>query len=100
MQNWIDGKNMAAVCLLALTAVASAQTKGMIMSRSGDTMVVNGPDGKTTVLLTENTDTKDDRGLFGLDKEHLGATVLIPGVKVKVDGPHDDQGRVVAETIT
>jgi OmpA-OmpF porin, OOP family len=100
MQNWIAGKNMAAVCLLALTAAASAQTKGMIMSRSGDTMVVNGPDGKTTVLLTETTDTKDDRGLFGLDKEHLGATVLIPGLKVKVDGPRDEQGRVVAKTIT
>jgi OmpA-OmpF porin, OOP family len=91
---------MAVVCLLALTAAANAQTNGMIMSRRGDTMVVSGPEGKTTVLLTENTDTRDNRGLFGLDKEHLGSTVLIPGLKVKVDGPRDDQGRVVAKTIT
>ena len=53
-----------------------------------------------TVLLTDETVTKDDRGLFGLDKEHLGSTVLIPGLKVKVDGTTDDQGRVVAKTIT
>ena len=39
-------------------------------------------------------------GLFGLEKEHLGNTVLIPGLKVEVDGSPDNQGRVVAKTIT
>jgi outer membrane protein OmpA-like peptidoglycan-associated protein len=52
------------------------------------------------VVLTDETTTKDDRGLFGLEKEHLSDVVLIPGLKVKVDGAADDQGRVVAKTIT
>jgi OmpA-OmpF porin, OOP family len=93
---------LAAICLLTTATAmgASAQTRGMIISRSGDTFVVSGPDGKTTVLLTNSTDTKDDRGLFGLEKEHLGDTVLIPGLKVKVDGSRDSQGRLVAKTIT
>src|SRR5262249_49476861 len=40
------------------------------------------------------------KGLFGLDKEFFSNSVLIPGLKVKVDGRSDDQGRVVAKTIT
>jgi len=54
----------------------------------------------TTVHLTADTTTKDDRGLFGLDKEQMSNAVLIPGLKVEVDGSPDDQGRFVAKTIT
>jgi len=52
------------------------------------------------VVLTDETKTKDDRGLFGLDKQYMGNVVLIPGLKVDIDGWTDDQGRVVAKTIT
>src|ERR1700756_5814140 len=89
---------LGTVCLLSFvsTVCARADTKGMIISRSGDTFVVAGSGGeKTTVVITDDTVTKDDRGLFGLDKEHLGDTVLIPGLKVKVEGSTDDQGRFV-----
>ncbi len=77
----------------------NAEVKGMIIARTGETLVVNGPDGRNTVVLTGDTNTKDDTGLFGLD-EHLANAVLIPGLKVKVDGVPDEQGRVVAKTIT
>jgi OOP family OmpA-OmpF porin len=76
-----------------------AEVKGMIIARTGETLVVNGPDGRSTVVLTGDTNTKDDTGLFGLD-EHLANAVLIPGLKVRVDGVSDEQGRVVAKTIT
>ncbi len=72
----------------------------MIMSRTGETLLVTGQAGKTTVVLTAGTRTKDDRGLFGLDKEHMADTVLIPGLKVRVDGAKDSSGRFVAKTIT
>lgn len=75
------------------------EVKGMIIARTGETLVVNGPDGRSTIVLTGDTNTKDDTGLFGLD-EHLANAVLIPGLKVRVDGTPDDQGRVVAKTIT
>jgi outer membrane protein OmpA-like peptidoglycan-associated protein len=77
-----------------------AQVKGMIISRTGETLIVSGPNGKVTVVLTEDTRTKDDRGLFGLGKEEMADTVLIPGLKVRVDGVADSEGRVVAKTIT
>jgi outer membrane protein OmpA-like peptidoglycan-associated protein len=77
-----------------------AEVKGMIMARTGETLIVKSDQGTTTVVLTDETSTKDDRGLFGLDKEHMSNVVLIPGLKVDIDGATDDQGRVVAKTIT
>ena len=88
-------------CVWAVGAGADeTQVKGMIMSRTGETLLVSGEGGRTTVVLTAGTRTKDDRGLFGLDKQEMGDTVLIPGLKVRVDGVTDNGGRVVAKTIT
>jgi outer membrane protein OmpA-like peptidoglycan-associated protein len=94
-----------AVCFLAsLSAFGAsgdkAKVNGMIITRTGETLIVNSPNGKTTVVLDDSTTTKDDKGLFGLDKEYMSNAVLIPGLKVKVNGVSDDQGRVVAKTIT
>jgi OmpA-OmpF porin, OOP family len=100
-----------AVSLMTLLVLASipafaargdkAEVKGMIVSRTGETLLVKSEAGTTTtVVLTDNTTTRDKKGLFGLDKEHLSSAVLIPGLKVDVDGTADDQGRVVATTIT
>jgi OOP family OmpA-OmpF porin len=97
--------NLMALFLLAtVSAFAAAgdktEVKGMIKARAGDTFVVKTADADVTVVLTDDTITKDDRGLFGLEKQHLSSVVLIPGLKVSVKGTSDDQGRVVAKTIT
>ena len=92
---------VALVVLAAIPAFGDdAQVKGMIISRTGDTLVVKSGVGTTTVVLTDDTTTKDDRGLLGLEKQQLSDTVLIPGLKVLIDGKSDDQGRFVAKTIT
>src|SRR5215469_15226369 len=96
--------SLAVLCLLAVTSVAAdnekTQVKGMIISRTGETLIVQGGGQKTTVVLTDDTKTKDNKGLFGLRKEYMANTVLIPGLKVQVDGIPDAEGRVVAQTIT
>src|SRR5499427_3093413 len=100
--------SIAALALLCLMACALAfssegdkvKTKGMIVSRTGETLIVKSSGGKTTVILTEDTKTKDNKGMLGLRKEFMANTVLIPGLKVDVDGISDDQGRVIAKTIT
>ena len=84
----------------SITAVAASEIKGMIKGRTGETLIVNTGGSDITVVLTDDTVTKDDRGLFGLEKQRMSSAVLIPGLKVKVDGSNDDQGRVVAKTIT
>ncbi len=102
-------RKQIAVSLMTLLFAASlafgaagekAKVKGTIITRTGETLIVSGPDGKTTVVLTDDTRTKDDKGLFGLDKQGMSNAVLIPGLKLVVDGTSDDQGRVVAKTIT
>src|SRR5262249_17936319 len=80
--------------LAAFGAAGDKEVKGMIIARAGETMVVQNPEGKTTVVLADDTRTKDNIGLFGLDRKELSSVVLIPGLKVSVDGVSDDQGRV------
>ena len=80
---------LAAVCLLTLSLPVGAsgdEVEGMIMSRGGDALMVSGSSGRTTVLLSANTRVKDDKGLFGLDKQEMADTVLIPGLKIRVEG--------------
>jgi outer membrane protein OmpA-like peptidoglycan-associated protein len=89
-----------ALLSLASASAFGASVKGMIMTRTGETLIVTTDQGNVTVVLTDSTRTKDDTGLFGLGTNTMSSVVLIPGLKVDVDGTSDDQGRVVAKTIT
>jgi len=101
-------RRMTVVSLMALLFLASvfafgddkAKVKGMINTRTGETLVVQSGGQNTTVVLTDDTKTRDRKGLFGLDKQQIFSAVLIPGLKISVDGMSDDQGRIVAKTIT
>lgn len=98
-------KSLAAVCLLVCISFTGAngdkaEVKGIIISRNGETLIVKAPSGNVTVVLTDQTKTKDNKGLLGLRKEYMADTVLIPGLKVDVDGVSDAKGRIVAKTIT
>ena len=97
--------SLVAVCLLASASLLGAgddkaKVKGMISSRAGETLTVKTSSGNVTVILTDDTRTKDNKGLLGLKKEYMANTVLIPGLKVDIDGVNDAQGRIVAKTIT
>src|SRR5499427_6493555 len=103
MQPETIGVSLVALFLLASVCAFGgdkAEVKGVITSRNGDTLTVKSAEGNVTVVLTDDTRTKDDKGLFGLEKQEMAETVLIPGLKVDVDGTSYDQGRVVAKTIT
>jgi len=93
------------MCLLTWASAFGAsgdksEIKGMITARTGETLIVQTGDGTTTVVLTDDTRTRDKKGLFGLDRQPLSDVVLIPGLKVDIDGSVDDAGRFVAKTIT
>jgi outer membrane protein OmpA-like peptidoglycan-associated protein len=76
-----------------------AKVKGMIIARTGETLVVKTTEGNVTVVLADDTRTKDNVGLFGWGRKEMSSVVLIPGLKVSVDGVSNDQG-VAAKTIT
>ena len=96
----LTGVCLSACMLLFGASNDKAKVKGMIISRTGENLTVKGPNGNVTVVLTDETKTKDNKGLIGLRKEYMANTVLIPGLKVDVDGVSDAEGRIVAKTIT
>lgn len=94
---------VAALCLLGCVAALGAndktKVKGIISDRTGESLILNTSDGKVTVVLDDSTKVQHPRGL-GIRKKQVTAAVLIPGLKVSVDGTKDDQGRITAKTIT
>jgi OmpA-OmpF porin, OOP family len=100
-QNW-KLVSMIAITFAGLITVQAAwgqdEVKGTIMNRDGDTLTVKTDSGNVTVALTASTYTKDDTGLFGIDKE-TGNAVLIPGLKIKAEGSSSG-GQFTAEKIT
>ena len=57
--------SLTGLFLLASVAAVGAsgdEVKGMTITRTGETLIVKGSNGNTTVVLTGNTTTKDDRG--------------------------------------
>jgi OmpA-OmpF porin, OOP family len=77
-----------------------AELQGIIISRTGDTLIVRNSKGTYPVVLTDQTITKDNQGILGLREEYMADTVLIPGLKLKVDGVMHEPGKIVADEIT
>jgi OmpA-OmpF porin, OOP family len=76
------------------------KVKGMIIDRTADSLVLKTDDGsQTTVAIDDSTKVQHPRGL-GIRKKQVSDAVLIPGLKVSVEGETNDQGQVVAKTIT
>jgi OOP family OmpA-OmpF porin len=92
--------SLALFLLASVSAFGGDKVKGMITARTGETLVVKSAEGSVTVVLTDDTRTKDNVGLFGWGRKEMSNVVLIPGLKVDVDGTSDSQGRVIAKTIT
>jgi len=99
--------SLCAVGLFVLASVGAfgassdeVEVKGMIISRTGETLILNSPSGKVTVVLNDDTKVQDKRGVLGIRKTEYGAVVLIPGLKVQVKGVSDNQNRIAARTIT
>ncbi len=96
------GTSLLAVCFLvaasAFSAAQNVKVKGMISGRTGETLILSTPDGNVTVVLDDSTKVQQPKGL-GMRKKQVSAAVLIPGLKVSVDGTGDST-KVTAKTIT
>jgi OmpA-OmpF porin, OOP family len=99
--------SLAVICLYFLVAIPTfgqtgdkAELQGIIVSRTGDTLIISNSKGKFPVVLTDHTITKDNKGILGLREEYMADTVLIPGLKLKVDGMTYEPGKIVADEIT
>jgi outer membrane protein OmpA-like peptidoglycan-associated protein len=95
---------LLAVCFVVLLSAYAqgekTKVKGLITARTGDTIVLKTTDGSTmTVTLDDDTKVQQPKGL-GIRKKQMSAAVLIPGLKVSVDGTSQDATHVLAKSIT
>jgi hypothetical protein len=78
----------------------TTKVKGLITARAGDTIILKTTDGSSiTVTLDDDTKVLQPKGL-GVRKKQMSAAVLIPGLKVSVDGTSQDATHVLAKSIT
>jgi outer membrane protein OmpA-like peptidoglycan-associated protein len=76
-----------------------AKVKGVIATRTGETVVLATDAGNVTVVLNDDTKVQQPKGL-GMRKKQMSVTVLVPGLRVTAEGVGDAQSRVVAKSIT
>jgi OmpA-OmpF porin, OOP family len=75
------------------------KVKGLITTRTGETLTMKtAGGGNVVVVLTDSTKVQQPKGL-GLRKKQMSFAVLIPGLRVSIDGT-GDQSRVTANSIT
>jgi outer membrane protein OmpA-like peptidoglycan-associated protein len=75
--------------------------KGVVVKREPDSFTMSETTGgpQTTVLLTENTEVKSHkRGVFRGSKEY-GASYILRGLRLEVDGTRNSDGAIVADKI-
>ena len=75
------------------------KVKGLITSRTGEAIVLKTTDGNNvTVILDDYTKVQQPKGL-GMRKKDMSAAVLMPGLKVSVDGTSQDATHILAKSI-
>jgi hypothetical protein len=92
------------ICFMALSSAygqgEKVKVKGLITTRTGETIVLKATDGNVvTVVLDDDTKVQQPKGL-GMRKQKMSAAVLIPGLKVSVDGTGQDPAHILAKSIT
>ena len=90
-----------ALFFLMLKAHAQEKVKGLITNRTGENLVLKTSDGDTvTVILNDRTKVQEPKGLIGVRKKSMSAAVLIPGLRVSVEGTSQDATHILAKSIT
>ena len=76
----------------------SIETKGLILTRDGDTLTINSPNhGKQVVAINDETKVLTPKGIFR--HNNMEVTSLVPGLEISVKGTGDANGQIVAEKI-
>ena len=78
-----------------------AKVKGLIISRSGDDMMVRDESGHLArITLTADTRISSPSGLFKMEKKRRDVTSLLPGLVVEVKGSGGSNNNLVADKIS
>ncbi|MBV9500572.1 MAG: OmpA family protein [Acidobacteriaceae bacterium] len=77
------------------------KVKGVISSRNGPDMAVTEGDGTRIVaVLDDGTQVQMKEGHFGFRKKHIDLTLLLPGLRMEVEGTGNASGQLIAQKVT
>jgi outer membrane protein OmpA-like peptidoglycan-associated protein len=107
----VDGLARVRIMLLAvlssLATIVGAQSaesvaaEGVIKARDGDIMLVQTVDSPNLkVLLTSDTEVGQVQGILQVRRKEMTMAALIPGLTVSVEGKHNDEGELVATSVS
>jgi len=90
------------VLLIGVSVAAqSVKLEGLIKSRNGDTMSLQGRDSENvTVLLTDSTEVGQVQGVLKARRKEMSMAALIPGLAVKIEGRYNDRNQLVATSVS
>jgi len=90
------------VLLIGVSVAAqSVKLEGLIKSRNGDTMSLQGRDSENvTVLLTDSTEVGQVQGVLKARRKEMSMAALIPGLAVKIEGRYNDRSQLVATSVS
>src|SRR4051794_39031387 len=87
--------------ILAYGQGDKVKVNGLITTRTGEAIVLKTTDGTAmNVLLDDDTKVQQPKGLIGARKSRMSAAVLVPGLRVSVDGTRQDATHILAKSIT
>ncbi len=98
---------MLLAVLSSLATIVGAQSaesvtaEGVIKARNGDILIlqtVESPNLK--VLLTSETEVGQVQGVLQVRRKEMTMAALIPGLTVNVEGKHNDEGELVATSVS
>lgn len=96
--NQINTKVLASIAMLmAIFAFLPAQAapaaaaqlvkiEAVVVARDGKNLTIHSETGDSVITLTDATSIKQISGFLGLSRKSMGTEVLIPGLRVSIDG--------------
>jgi outer membrane protein OmpA-like peptidoglycan-associated protein len=95
---------MLLMVVAAVSASAADDTKkveGLIIGRSGSTMIVKTADSPNLlVVLTDTTRVGQVKGVLQARKKDMSMAALIPGLAVRIEGSYSTPNELVAKSIS
>ena len=88
------------VTFSSLVVAENVKIEGFIIGNDGDQMTVKfGSGAELAFVLTEGTEVSTMDGVPKGHRSSMYATLLIPGLKVQVEGTYNEQRQVIATKV-
>jgi outer membrane protein OmpA-like peptidoglycan-associated protein len=86
---------------VAAQSTNAIEVEGVIKARDGDTMILHSSKSPyLKVLLTNTTEVGQVQGVLQARRKQMSMAALIPGLTVRVKGTPNDQGELVAASVS